>query len=246
MYDTVHVDEKLFYMTQVRRSFYLLPGEPESERSVRSKRYITKVMMLAAVARPRWVPFDGKLGIWAFVVREPALRSSYRRPTGTMEIKEGRVNKETYRVMLIERQLPALREQMPHAAEGKRITVQQNNASPHISPQDPAFCEATSRMRLSVELQFQPPNSPALNALDLGIFTTIQLRQMLRSPRSIDELVDSVSEAYWELPHSTLNAAFLSLQCSIDSCIKDKGSNNFKPRHISKSKLERGATSYQH
>ncbi|KAG2801708.1 hypothetical protein PC129_g18740 [Phytophthora cactorum] len=95
MYDTVHVDEKLFYMTQVRRSFYLLPGEPEPERSVRSKRYITKRMMLAAVARPRWVPsgstlFDGKLGIWGFVVREPALRSSHRRPAGTMETKEGR------------------------------------------------------------------------------------------------------------------------------------------------------------
>ncbi|KAG2808567.1 hypothetical protein PC129_g15354 [Phytophthora cactorum] len=54
-------------MTQVRRSFYLLLGEPEPERSVRSKRHITKVMVLAAVARPRWVPsgitfFDGKLG----------------------------------------------------------------------------------------------------------------------------------------------------------------------------------------
>ncbi|KAG3008170.1 hypothetical protein PC120_g16390 [Phytophthora cactorum] len=96
-------------------------------------------------------------------------------------------------------------------------------------------------MRLSVELQFQPPNSPDLNALDLGIFTAIQSRQMLRSPRSIDELVDSFSEAYWELPHSTLNAAFLSLQCSMDSCIKDKGGNNFKPRHMSKSKLEREA-----
>ncbi|KAG3106973.1 hypothetical protein PI124_g12259 [Phytophthora idaei] len=244
MYDTVRVDEKLFYMTQARRSFYLLPGEPEPERSVRSKRYITKVMMLAAVVRPRWAPsgstlFDGKLGIWAFVVREPALRSSHSRPAGTMETKEERLNKETYRAMLIERQLPALRERIPHAAEGKRITVQQDNASPHISPQDPAFREATSRMRLSVELQFQPPNSPDLNALDLGIFTAIQSRQMLRFPRSIDELVDSVSEAYWELPHSTLNAAFLSLQCSMDSCIKDKGGNNFKLRHMSKLRLER-------
>ncbi|KAG6944202.1 hypothetical protein JG688_00017207 [Phytophthora aleatoria] len=128
---------------------------------------------------------------------------------------------------------------MPHAAEGKHITVQQDNASPHISPQDPAFCEAASRMRLSVELQFLPPNSPDLNALDLGIFTAIQSRQKLCSPRSIDELVDAVSEAYWELPHSTLNAAVLSLQCSMDSCIKDKGGNNFKPRHMSKSKLER-------
>ncbi|KAG2761987.1 hypothetical protein PC129_g17429 [Phytophthora cactorum] len=156
-----------------------------------------------------------------------------------METKEGRMNKETYQTMIIERLLPALRERMPHAAEGKRITVEQDNASPHISPQDPAFCEATSRMRLSVELQFQPPNSPDLNALDLGIFTAIQSRQMLRSPHIIDKLVDSVSKAYWELPHSTLNAAFLSLQASMDSCIKDKGGNNFKPRHMPKSKLER-------
>ncbi|KAG3106950.1 hypothetical protein PI124_g10673 [Phytophthora idaei] len=230
MYDTVHVDVKLFYMAQVRRSFYLLPGEHEPERSVRSKRYITKVMMLAAVARPRWVPsgstfFDGMLGIWAFLLSENQLCVAViTPPAGTMETKEGRVNKETYRAMLIEKLLPALRERMPHAAEGKRITVQQDNASPHISPQDPAFCEATSRMRLSVELQFQPPNSPDLNALDLGVFSAIQSRQMLRSPRSIDELVDSVSEAYWELPHSMLNAAFLSLQCSMDSCIKDKRS----------------------
>ncbi|KAG3192422.1 hypothetical protein PC128_g10529 [Phytophthora cactorum] len=175
MYDTVHVDEKLFYMTQVRRSFCLLPGEPKPERSVRSKRYITKMIMLAAVARPRWVSsgstfFDGKLGIWAFVVREPALRSSHRRPAGTMETKEGRVNKETYRAMLIERLLPALREGMPHAAEGKHITVEQNNASPHISPQDPAFCEAASRMKLSVELQFQPPKLSRFECAGFGHF----------------------------------------------------------------------------
>ncbi|KAG2760208.1 hypothetical protein PC129_g15353 [Phytophthora cactorum] len=113
-----------------------------------------------------------------------------------METKEGRVNKETYGAMLIERLLPALGERMPHAAEGNRITVQHDNASPHISPQDPAFCDAASRMRLSVELQFQSPNSPDLNALNLGIFTAIHSRQMLRSPRSIDELVEAGSEAY--------------------------------------------------
>ncbi|KAG2999437.1 hypothetical protein PC128_g9209 [Phytophthora cactorum] len=141
--------------------------------------------------------------------------------------------------MLIERLLPALRERMPHAAEGKRITVQQDNASPHISPQDPAFCEAASPMRLSVELQFQPPNSPDLKALDLGILPLSNRDRCCGSPRSIDELVDAVSEAYWELPRSTLNAAFLSLQCSMNSCIKDKGGNNFKPRHMSKSKPER-------
>ncbi|ETM45745.1 hypothetical protein L914_09280, partial [Phytophthora nicotianae] len=89
MFDTIHMDENLFYLTEVRRRYYLLPGEPIPYRQVRSKRYITKVIMLAAVARPRWDPdsrtyFDGKLGIWPFIERKPAVRSSPRRPAGTL------------------------------------------------------------------------------------------------------------------------------------------------------------------
>ncbi|KAG3159177.1 hypothetical protein PI126_g7513 [Phytophthora idaei] len=73
MYDTIHVDEKQFYLTAVRRRYYLLPGEEAPHRQVRSKRFITKVMMLAAMARPRWNAaagsyFDGKLGVWPFIV----------------------------------------------------------------------------------------------------------------------------------------------------------------------------------
>ncbi|KAG2778908.1 hypothetical protein PC116_g5185 [Phytophthora cactorum] len=58
MYDTIHVDEKLFYLTAVRRRYYL-PGEEAPHRQVRSKRFITKVMMLAAVVRPRWNAASG-------------------------------------------------------------------------------------------------------------------------------------------------------------------------------------------
>jgi hypothetical protein len=62
MFDTVHLDEKWFYMTKTLGCYYL----------VKSKRFITKVMFLIAVARPRQdygrnQKFDGKLGIWAFV-----------------------------------------------------------------------------------------------------------------------------------------------------------------------------------
>jgi hypothetical protein len=114
MFIYIHMDEKLFYLTEVKRRFYLLPGEPVPHRQVRSKRYITKVMMLVAVAHPRSDPttgaeFSGKLGIWPFVIREPAVRSSARRPAGTMAAKEGRGNKETYRTMLMEKLLPAIR-----------------------------------------------------------------------------------------------------------------------------------------
>ncbi|KAG2764654.1 hypothetical protein Pcac1_g23823 [Phytophthora cactorum] len=59
MHDTIHVDEKLFYLTAVRRRYYLLPGEEAPHRQVHSKRFITKVMMLAAVERPRWNTASG-------------------------------------------------------------------------------------------------------------------------------------------------------------------------------------------
>jgi hypothetical protein len=79
MYDTIHVDEKWFYLTKTTVKYYLAKGEPEPHRTCKSKRFITKVMFLAAVARPRWDSsrnqwFDGRLGIWPFVYQEPAKR----------------------------------------------------------------------------------------------------------------------------------------------------------------------------
>lgn len=89
MYNTIHVDEKIFYITQPRRRLLLLPDEQAPTRRIRSRRFITRVMMLAAVSRPRYGPdgelFDGKLGIWAFTEQVAAVRSSKRRPAGTRD-----------------------------------------------------------------------------------------------------------------------------------------------------------------
>ncbi|KAE9160650.1 hypothetical protein PF005_g31558 [Phytophthora fragariae] len=114
MEDVIHVDEKLFYMTTVKRRYVLLPDEAVPTRRVRSKRHIPKVMVLAAVASPHTDPrtgafFDGKIGLWAFLTHEPAQRSSRNRPAGTLVPKELPVNKSTYREMLVERVLPAIR-----------------------------------------------------------------------------------------------------------------------------------------
>ncbi|KAG2940724.1 hypothetical protein PC115_g2407 [Phytophthora cactorum] len=158
-----------------------------------------------------WLLLDGKLGIWPFIVQEPAVRSSSRRPAGTMITKEGRVNKGTYRKMLIQHLLPAVRERWPSVCSGELLRVQQDNALAHISPMDTQFVAAAAELGLSIELCCQPPNSPDLNCLDLGLFSAIQARQRLRTPRSIEELVEAVKAAYWELPPSTINAAFLSL-----------------------------------
>ncbi|CAN0387910.1 unnamed protein product [Discosporangium mesarthrocarpum] len=65
MYDWVHVDENWFYVMKDGRGIYLHPEEdaPKPPR-VQNKRFITKVMFLAAVARPRmisvWVWFAAR------------------------------------------------------------------------------------------------------------------------------------------------------------------------------------------
>lgn len=98
MYDYVHVDEKWFYMCEATGTYYLANDEPEPERQVKSKRFIPKVMFLAAVACPRYneageCTFDGKIGLWPFTHLVEAQRDSRNRPAGTLEEKTCSVNR---------------------------------------------------------------------------------------------------------------------------------------------------------
>ena len=54
MFDYVHIDEKWFYMTKVKKTYYLVVDEEPPERAVKSKNFIQKVMFMTAVARPCW------------------------------------------------------------------------------------------------------------------------------------------------------------------------------------------------
>lgn len=92
MYNVVHIDEKWFYMTKKLETYYLLPDEEDPLRTCKSKNFIGKVMFLAAIARPRFDAegneiFSGKIGIFPFVTKEAAKRSSANRIAGTLETK---------------------------------------------------------------------------------------------------------------------------------------------------------------
>jgi hypothetical protein len=81
MYDDVYVDKKWFYMTQINSRYYLFNGKREPLRLCKSKRFVEKVMFLAAVAHSKYnvdlqQMFTGKIGIWPFVMKEPTQRSS--------------------------------------------------------------------------------------------------------------------------------------------------------------------------
>ncbi|ETV71522.1 hypothetical protein H257_13185 [Aphanomyces astaci] len=85
MHNVVHVDEKWFYLTTVKGKFYVYDDEVLPHRQAKSKRFITKVMFLCAVAWPSYDVqrnrmFDGLIGMWPFVVKEPAQRSRKNLP----------------------------------------------------------------------------------------------------------------------------------------------------------------------
>ncbi|CAN0444861.1 unnamed protein product [Discosporangium mesarthrocarpum] len=92
MYDCVHVDEKGFYVMKDGRGIYLHPEEdaPKPPRA-QNKRFITKAMFLAAMARPRMISdgvwLDGKIGIWPIADPVAAMRRSKNRKKGIMMLK---------------------------------------------------------------------------------------------------------------------------------------------------------------
>ncbi|KAG6614010.1 Small conductance calcium-activated potassium channel protein [Phytophthora cinnamomi] len=97
----------------------------------------TKVMFMAAVARPQWDPqkneyFDGKIGTWPFVreelqMQEEDLKPSHQLPERTFVALES-VTKDDVQRMITELIVPAIRQKMPvHLMQGP-IYIQQDSA----------------------------------------------------------------------------------------------------------------------
>jgi hypothetical protein len=178
MDDRVHIDEKWFILTRERNTYYLHPKEPKPLRTVKNKNQIGKVMFLTAVARPRYgaggvVTFDGKIGTWAFVKETPAAKRSKNREKGTLEIKAVKVTRDVMRDYLCQLVVPAIQDKWPDEDVGRTIYIQQDNAKPHVLPNDEGFRQAVAQTDLDIRLMQQPPNSPDLNVLDLCFFRSL-------------------------------------------------------------------------
>lgn len=194
MYDVVHVDEKYFYVTEVKKRFYLLPDEDVPYRPLRSWMNVTVLDRCG----PSEVGRDHRHHVWrpyrysavCGAPPRPAIRRN--RPAGTMETHNVSVTKDEYRNKLIQHVLPAIGARMPLPPNGTRVAIQQDNAPPHIATTDPEFYHAVLESGRDVALRFPPPNSPNLNCCDLGLFTAVQARQI----RTIDELIEATEAAF--------------------------------------------------
>ncbi|XP_057792560.1 uncharacterized protein LOC131009281 [Salvia miltiorrhiza] len=244
MFNTIHIDEKWFYLTKSKDRYYLLPGENEPYRSCKSKRFIEKIMFICAVARPIIdaqgnIIFDGKLGIFPFITEEAAKRNSKNRIKGTMEVKPiPNITKNVMRDCMITQMVPHFKTKWPEFAS-KDIFIQQDNAKPHIKPDDPEFVAVARQDGFNFQLVCQPANSPDTNVNDLGFFRAIQTLKDQKPAKNVEELLKNVQDAYEEYPPEKLNHVFLTLQSCYQEIIKDKGGNNYKIPHMNKERLSR-------
>jgi hypothetical protein len=242
MYNTVHIDEKWFYITKATKNYYLYRDESVPYRSAKSKRYLIKVMFLACTARPRFdsqgtLIFDGKVGLFPFIERIPAKRNSKYRPAGTLVTKSVNVTKNVTRKVFIEKLLPAIKSL--DVFRGQLVLIQQDNAKPHISVSDPEFVQAAKEGGWDIRLVCQPANSPDLNILDLGFFRAIQSLQQQITCNNIDDLVSAGENSFLAYPAEKVNKNFLTLQSVMLEIIKCEGNNSYKFPHLKKDMLIR-------
>ncbi|KAH6804494.1 hypothetical protein C2S51_032741 [Perilla frutescens var. frutescens] len=244
MHDQIHIDEKWFYMSNTSEKFYLHSEENEPVRTCKSKRFITKIMFLAAVARPRvdtitGEEFNGKIGIWPFVSYEPAKRKCKNRAAGTMEAKPiVSVTKDVIRSYVLTKLLPSIKEKWS-SSSSRTIFIQQDNARPHLDINDAHFVEEAQKDGFDIRLCCQPPNSPDMNVLDLGFFRAIDSLQHQEAPSTIEEFVAAVENSFEKFPTQELNNVFLTLQSYMVEVMKSLDGNNYKIPHMNKPKLIR-------
>ncbi|KAK9666092.1 hypothetical protein RND81_14G159900 [Saponaria officinalis] len=224
MSNTVHIDEKWFYLSRSNQRYYVVDGEELPYRSCKSKRYITKVMFMCAVSRP--------------VYGDDAQRSSKNQAAGTLETKAiDSVNKVVTKQCLLEKIIPAIKSKWP-STKDKHIFIQQDNATPHITNNDQEFRNAATSDGFNIELVFQPPNSPDLNTNDLGFFRAIQSLQSENPASNVPQLMAAVEKAYIDYCPMKLNKIFLTLQSVMVEILKANGHNNFAIPHMKKDQLQ--------
>jgi hypothetical protein len=194
----VHIDEKMFQLTKAYESYYMLPDEEVPHRHITHKCYITKVMFIAAVARPRYdynkgCWFNGLIGIWPFTYKTPAIRNSKLRPAGTMETKAiGSIDRHVYKEYVLNKVLPAIMERWPKQEKKNPIYIQEDNCRIHTTNTRVEVKKAAKKKGFKIEVRPQPASSPDFNILDLGFFNAIQALKDQESCKDVDALVGAV------------------------------------------------------
>jgi len=189
--------------------------------------------------------FNGKIGMWPFVERVEAQRTTVNRPRGTMITKPVNCTKVRYRRMLVDHVIPAIKRLWPNRREeeGRRtnITIQQDGASSHIDNIDEEFVLHARNQLWNIQLLIQPAKSPDLNVLDLSFFRALQSEQWRSGvENTVDGLIGQVLMlAFRRFEPRKIDFGFLSLMQCMDNILKINGANHYRMSHMGKEVLLR-------
>ena len=108
--DLIHINEKWFYLTKDGQCFIIVADEAEPYRHAQHKLFLTKIMFLCAVARPRYnmnknAWFHGKIGLWPIRKWELAKQSSKKCTKGMPVWKNQSITWDVYWEYLIQKLL---------------------------------------------------------------------------------------------------------------------------------------------
>jgi hypothetical protein len=248
MHNVVHIDEKWFNLTTVKRAFILARGEKLPYRTTRHKSHIQKVQFLCAIGRPHVVEetgeyFDGKIGMWPVGHWSTYARGGSVNARGSPKWVDESIDGPKYCELLMDRVVPAIMEKHPSFHLGKKVKIQQDGAPSHgvLARRPEVFTEAMEELGIGdcIQLITQPAQSPDMNANDLGFFAAIQAAYYRKSPKNPVELLDMVQQCFDEYDSHKLNRIWLTLQSCMNQVIDIRGSNDYKIPHLNKALLER-------
>jgi hypothetical protein len=232
----VHLDEKWFFIMKDREKVYLFPEEaPPGAPRVQNKRFITKVMFLAAVGRPHRYGhrqiFNGLVGIWPFIETAVAKRGSKNRDAGTEFLRPKVVDGEAWRDMMLQNVIPAVKACFGHAK--RSVVLQIDGAKPHIKGSiQAAIAAACKSGGFNINLRQQPANSPDFNVLDLGFFSSLQQKAAaLKEGGEVADLVRSVEAAFWDQDPRVLERVWQALFGVLNATLEHDGDNDFRVPH---------------
>jgi hypothetical protein len=107
--------------------------------------------------------------------------------------------------------LLAIRDRWPWDQRHQTIWTQQDNARTHIPVNDAEFARAVAHTRLDIRLMNQPPNSPDMNVLDLGLFASLQSLTYTTISNNMNDLIANVKNEYANYDPRSLRNVFLTL-----------------------------------
>ena len=152
--------------------------------------------------------------------------------------------------MIVDCLIPAIQEKWPVGEWSNpnfKIKIQQDGAGGHCrSDTDPFIKEAFRTLEENgnftpgkISFYTQPPQSPDLNILDLGLFNALQAQYYNEAPKDSIEIITMVQKTYDEYPANKINRLWVTLQSIYNCIIENHGDNNYKIPHMNKERLER-------